>query len=218
MMRISTTNLEQFRKVIETPYGLEDELIASIKGKPFDPNFNMRAGTAWHTVLQRPLGLPKQWEEEDGFAFDLDAVRFAKGHVGPGVCEVKATRTFEADGEPVVVVAKADHCRGLVVQDHKTKFTPADAKDYETSLQWRFYLMVHGAACFRYNLFSFGTPVKCGEALQCELKDVISFNFWPYAGLESECRHWLYLFVDWARSRGLTGYLEREGTSPALPA
>jgi hypothetical protein len=217
MMRISTTTLESFRRVIETEYGREDELAAYIKGQPFEATFPMKAGSAWHTVLQRPLGLPKHWEEEDGFAFDLDAVRFAKGHVGPGVCEVKATRTFDL-GEPVVVVAKADHCRGLVVQDHKTKFSTLDAKDYEASLQWRFYLLVHGAACFRYNLFSFGNPVKHGEGVYCELKDVLSFNFWPYAGLEAECRHWLYLFVDWARSRGLTGYLEREGTSPALPA
>lgn len=147
-----------------------------------------------------------------GYHFDDHAVDEARRHVGPGLCEVKALRTWQVGPHAVNVVAQADHVRGLALIEHKTKFSPPDPKDYEASLQWRFYLQVHGAAVLRYCLWHFADP-KDGY---CELRDVVSFRVWPYAGLEADCRAWLTRFVEWAESRQLLGYLDRESMAPAF--
>src|ERR1035438_2762991 len=90
----------------------------------------------WH--IGKPTG--NEWLIRDGdYAFaDYDVER-GRQAMGPGVREVKATKVFDVGGRPVEVVAKADHCHGLIVTDAKTKFGQVDSKDYEASLQWRFY-------------------------------------------------------------------------------
>ena len=100
--------------------------------------------------------------------------------------------------------------QALKAEDIKKMIKPLgtsaiDARDYEASLQWRFYLLIHEGACFRYNLFDFANPKEgC-----CELRDIVSVRFWPYAGLESECRAWLKRFIEWAGDRRLLGLLDR---------
>lgn len=217
-LRVSSTTLESFRRLVQTDYGDQSDLIASIMGKPFEPSWQMNAESAWQAVLERPAE-HRQFDETDtayyrsgDYTFDGGAVGAALKHIGPGLCEVKATREFDVFGCPVTVVAQVDHVRGLFLQENKAKFSPADPKDYEPSLQWRFYLAVHGAACLRYNLFSFADPRQG----YCQLRDVVSFRFWPYAELELECRQWLLQFLDFAHQHRLTPYLSRTGSTPAL--
>lgn len=218
MLRISTTTLEAFRRLIDTEYGDEKELIAQIKGEPFEARWQMEAGTAWHTALSTEIC---KSERETGlveigkFSFSVGHVEAADRHIGPGVWEVKQVRVSDIrQDEYVVVVAQADHCRGLLIQDNKTKFSKPDAREYEQSLQWRFYLWVHGAQEFRYNLFDFADP-KDGY---CELLNIVSFNFWPYPGLEADCRRWVGEFLDWCASKRLLPYLNRQGSTPELAA
>lgn len=264
MIRISTTTLEAFRRVIETEYGSEAELIAQVKGVPFKPSWQMNAGTAWHACLEgngqafRPamcesktkkgncykskneaadiaesvrlrtgspvehfqcttcgqwhVGKPTGKESESGrlrsgeYNFDREDVSAARQQIGPGLWEVKETRLFEVNRVPVTVVAKCDHIFGAALQDNKTKFSPIDVRDYEPSLQWRFYLEIFGASFLRYNLFSFKEP-KDGY---CAFKDFSTFKFWPYVGMESDCQRWLSRFIEWADGRGLMSYLHRE--------
>lgn len=215
-LRVSVTTLESFRRLLQTEYGSEEELIAQIMGKPFEPTWQMRAGTAWHACLEKhPRTGAYALCTSGGFSFSALHVCEALGHIGPGIWEVKAARVFDIGWHHANVVAQTDHCRGLLIQDNKTKFSPADARDYEASLQWRFYLAIHGAPRLRYNLFSFKDPDEQGY---CELKDILSFSFWDYAGLESDCRFWLTEFLLWAGSKNLLSYLNREGSSPTVEA
>lgn len=215
MLRISTTTLEAFRRLIETPWSNDAELAASIRGEQLNPSWQMLVGSAWDSLLSNP------WDEakvtpmmaSGAYRFNVDHVREALKHVGPGLCQVKAMRVWETVRERVTVVAQVDHVRGMMLTENKAKLSPSDAKDYEPSLQWRYYLAVHGAACVRYNLFAFADPDKDNY---CALKDITSFRFWPYTDLESDCVKWLDLFLDWADERGLLFFLDREGSTVGI--
>lgn len=214
MIRISTTTLEAFRRVLTNEYPSEAELIAQIKVEPFKPTWQMEAGSAWDEALSTEI---RDSERETGrveigkFSFDVAAVDAADRHIGPGVWQVKATKySLWPDGTESLTVAQVDHIRGLIIQENKAKFSTPDARDYEQSLQWRFYLWVHGAAQVRYNLFDFADP-KGGY---CELRNIVSFNFWSYPGLEADCRRWVREFLDWAGDKKLLGYLDRESSTP----
>ena len=213
MIRVSTTTLEAYRRAVQTEFGNADELAAQIRGEPTPISWQMQAGTAWHSVLasdDRASYYIERLVCGRSYRFDRSAAVESRKHIGPGLWEVKATA--QIDG--VTVVAQADHVRGLVIQDAKTKFSNPDARDYEQSLQWRFYLLVHGARLFEYNLFDFADP-KGGY---CELRNIVSFAFWPYAGMEQDCRRWLHSFLAWAEGRGLLPYLNRAGSSLPVEA
>lgn len=224
-MRISTTIVEDYRRLLQAEYQrdtAEEELIAKIKGTPFEPTWQMRAGKAWHSIIETPDAYERTYQEAgvqdqiyyeyDGFRFDAGAVKVARERIGPGLWEVKGTRRFTLSGQEVTVVAQADHMHGLFIQDNKATWSNPGAFDYEPSLQWRFYLLVHAAASFTYNKFAFREP-KDGY---CELHNLLSFRFWTYPDIETDCRRWLALFLAWAESRGLSRYLEREGTGLQL--
>lgn len=215
MIRVRVSTLEAFRRVVATEYGREDELVAAIKaGQEGGPaNVHMRAGTAWHALLAMPKEeLAERYDATQGVhvqdVFAFDGVDGARRHVGPGVCEVTTRQVYDAFGVPVEVKGTTDHMRGLDLQDHKAKFSALDAKDYEPSLQWRFYLSLFGARSFRYNLFAFKEPADWLVSNLCELREILSFTFWPYPGMDDELRSWLHRFVSWARDRDLMGYLE----------
>lgn len=259
MIRISTTAIEQLRRVLETEYAAEQELIDSVRGK-FEPSEIMRAGSAWDKLLCSPRSKMCQAKSErgnvywlestareaaadaglhssdpveafvcdecccwhigkptvlrmDGFSFSDHAVSAGKAALGKGIPQVKATKNYQTSQGPAMVVAQADHVHGKIITDIKAKFSNPDARDYESGLQWRFYLDVHQAACFRYMLFDFKDP-KGGY---CELKDILSFRFWPYADLEDDCQSWVETFVQWASERGLMRHFDREGSGMAVP-
>lgn len=211
MIRVSTTTLEAYRRLLQTEYGTEAELIAQIKGEPFKPSWQMQAGQAWDHVLSWPgyeaLGFQPAY---GGFTFDAEAWRSAKEHLGPGVWQVKATKQIG----PALVVAQVDHIHGMLIDEVKAKFSTPDARDYEQVLQWRFYCLIHDAPVVRYSLFDFSDP-KGGY---CELRNIISFKFWSYPNLEVDCKRWVSEFLSWAESRALLGYLNRESSTPSLAA
>lgn len=210
MISVRQSFLEQFRRVVATSYGDEQELIDHIRGKD-KPNWMMQAGTAWHALLAMRdffTDDPDELFEEGGYRFLASAIDEARVHVGPGLCDVpSAYRVDGPHGEAFIqLTGTADHIHGLTISDHKTKFTTPDASAYETSLQWRVYLLLHECQAFQYNLFHFKEP-KDGY---CELKDILSFRFWRYPGMEAEVLGWLARFVEWAGDLGLLSYLDTE--------
>lgn len=252
MLRLSTTTLESFRRVIHTEYAQEEELVAQVRGEPFEATWQMQAGSAWDraisdqrietcvaktdpgnlflseedasTAAERtksdqvvpfPCLACGQWHigkpqrvRVGGYSFSDMAISRARLNIGRGIWQAKNTRQFDTPFGPANIVGVADHLRGLLVQENKAKFSTPDAKNYEASLQWRFYLMIFGAPCVRYNLFDFRDP-KDGY---CELTNILSFRFWRYADLDADCHRWVNAFLQWASERGLLGFLDREGS------
>ena len=208
-MRVSVTDVEQFRLIQQTDWASEAELVAKFQGKPFEQTWKQKAGCAWEDVLRCPDkyrkgtqhadGTVLEWYACDGHAFSVADVQAGLDVVGPqGVHQVKAERELTVDGEPVVIVGKADHLLGTRIDDWKLTFGQIDAQFYELALQWRFYLWLFGASAFRYCVFRFDEPKDAHVAL----REIYSVQFFPYADLEADCTSWLADFVRWARKIG----------------
>lgn len=220
MIRLRVSTLEQFRKVSETDYESEANLIERIRrGQWADDGpqeWYMQAGTAWHRAMACDHSDEIREEKgEDGsdvctirygdFWFASEDIQAGLRHCGPGLREVTGRQVFGAWGNvPIQIEGTTDLIHGLGIQDHKTKFSSADPDDYEPSLQWRFYLLIHEAIKFRYNLFEMRDPDENNLIL---LKEICSFRFWPYPGMDADCGHWLRRFMEWADSKRLIGYL-----------
>ncbi len=207
-MKLRVSTLEAFRRVIQTEYGDEAELVDRIKRGQWaesEGTWQMSIGTAWHACLDGQGEQKGNLIHYGEYCFHEEALAQAKEHIGPGLREVTGSRAWNLGLLNVVVEGTCDHINGLILQDHKTKFSTVDAKDYEPSLQWRFYLSIHGGIRFQYNLFSFRDPKNDGL---CELTGINSFSFTPYPRMDADLTEWLYKFVDWAESRRLMRFLE----------
>lgn len=219
MLRISTTDLESFRRILQTEYGNEAELIDKLRGEPHEPTWQMQAGSDWDLLLQQDPGSATDPATEyvrgpNGYWFHRVSVWAARKLIGPGVWQHKATRIFPSPLGDVEVVGVADHMSGRLVQENKAKFSTPDSRGYESSLQWRFYLLIHDASVVAYNLWHFTEP---DDELFCELKDHVRFRQWRYVGLESDCNQWVADFVTWAESRNLLQFLDRKGDDMSVP-
>lgn len=233
MLRISTTTLEAYRKVMQTEWAREADLINGLTGKFVYRSDTVFAGRAWHSVLQNfdalqemdyhesmlgvqvedePTPIPQVHVRWDKFIFAKPWAEEISKIIGPGLWEVKSTRTVSTSFGPVVLVAKADHVYGNVVQDQKATFSAINEKNYEHDLQWRVYLLVHGAKKFVYNCTMFRDPVKIGDFQLCKFADFQQFVFYPYDRMEADCMIWLEAFLGWAKNRGILNYLHREQT------
>ncbi len=248
IIRISTTTLEAFRRVLQEERGSEAELVASIRGEPFERKWQMDAGTRWHEILADPdidvSQVPPvtddqrhallNYQPEEGnrsaavarerlaqvrpirrgpYSFSENAVALARQRIGAGgVWEVKATRTFHVAGHLVVLVAQADYWRGLELHDAKATWSNPSLADYEPSLQWRAYLLCHGAESFTYHRFAFRDPK--GAHNLSELREALQATFWRYGELERDVKEWLGHFVHWAEGKGLLPFLQRESSTP----
>jgi hypothetical protein len=210
--------LEQFRRVVSTEWADEVELLAAVRGQPLPPNWMMESGTEWHRLLASEVpgvvryGRDHAAEPSRQFQFNGATVLAARRFVGPGLVEVPGSRVFDLGSQQVRVTGTCDHLRGLVVSDHKTCFSAPDARDYQLSLQWRVYLLIHHAQVFRYCLWHFAEPDSHGY---CEFRDVVSFRFFAYPDMEQDVLRLVREFVLWAESRNVLDFLDNERQAAA---
>lgn len=218
MIRLRVSTIEAFRRAAETEWGDEAEVEATLRRGQWTEgpaNWQMLAGTAWHRAMALESAdavdevysdAIMDWEtfcHYGDYEFLSDDIQTAIAYCGPGLREITHSRPFALGELDVEIEGTADLVQGLSVSDHKTKFSPSDPGDYEESLQWRLYLLIHQARVFRYNLWEFKDP-KDGF---CALKDVCSFRFWPYPQMEQDCLYWIRRFLGWASDRDLIRYL-----------
>jgi len=210
MLRLSSTVLEEFRKVCETEYAREEDLIASIKGEPGRDVWQMRAGWAFHRAME---GKPYDAIEEactpiivkyGDFWFSTEQLDKAR-KLRPAKAWVREFKRTAIIGD-VELVAKVDLIVGADIHDFKARFSPVGASDYDPSLQWRSYLHVHEARSFTYHLFEFYKP-DGGNFLKIDKYH--SFTYWPYSHLEAELAGWISRFKEWAAGRELIPFLEK---------
>jgi hypothetical protein len=110
-----------------------------------NPSQAMRAGTAFHDVLEHAKEGELATAESQGFKFIIEVdVNLALSRIR----EVRASKQFGG----VTITGKLDVLDGLRVEDHKTtgRFDP---DRYLAGFQWRFYLSIFGAQTFRWNVF-----------------------------------------------------------------
>jgi hypothetical protein len=110
----------------------------------------MLAGTAFHKLLElAPAEVSTDRAEVNGHVFTF-AGDFTVA-LSP-IRELRASRTYTVDGEPVTITGQVDEIEGNRIVDHKTtgRFDP---ERYLEGYQWRLYLEIFGADVFRWNVF-----------------------------------------------------------------
>jgi hypothetical protein len=151
-VKYRVSNVEAFRKWEADPDAEPedlDRLLADIRGESA-PSQAMAAGTAFHACLEHAVaGIDFDSLSHGGFVFTF-ADQFDI-EVTP-IRELRASKTYMVDGQPIFISGQVDAIDGLRIEDHKTtgRFDP---DRYLTGYQWRLYLDIFGARHFRWNVF-----------------------------------------------------------------
>ncbi len=189
-MRHRVSNVEAFRQWERDEDSTLEELLEKISGE-FQPSAAMLAGTAFHKVLENAIpGVEIDAAEELGHRFV-----FAPGlqvEVVP-IRELRASKTYMVDGEPVTITGQVDALEGLRIEDHKTT-SRFDPDRYLDGYQWRLYLDIFGASLFRWNVFEIAeidsTQPSEGFDLpppEYEVRTQHRLEQYRYPALEADC-------------------------------
>lgn len=189
-LRISVTDLDQLAYYRQSDTMTLDELLDRLLRRT-PPSPAMRAGSAFHSVLERAqAGDVLDDLEQDGFRF-----RFAceADLALPPVRELKAVRPMYVDGHEVALVGKVDAISAGRVWDHKLTGR-CDMDRYADSIQWRAYLHMFSCQRFTYNVFTHRTE---GDVVI--ITGVETFDFWWYPQLANDVREAVADFVAFAK-------------------
>lgn len=154
MMTFRVSEVESFRQFLQDEDADLDLLLARMRGQT-EPSEAMLAGTAFHKALELAAAKEHTVLQALGFTFNI-AGDFELAI--PAIREVRASKTWLVDGEPVTISGQLDTIEGKRVEDHKTtaRFEP---ERYLDGYQWRLYLEIFGADRFRWNVFE----MACNE-------------------------------------------------------
>lgn len=115
----------------------------------WEGSVNTRAGTAFHAAIERcsPGDFDVLQAEGHVFFIDTDAEIEL-----PEIREIRCGKDYIVDGVACHVSGQVDAIEGKRVDDHKTT-GQMDAERFFTGCQWKFYLDIHDADVFRWNVF-----------------------------------------------------------------
>lgn len=214
-LRVSTTTIDTFNKLLTTDYVKEEDLINNIKGD-FVESKKMLLGSAFHAILEKPHEAFDRYCKEyggtggflspDGIVFPFDVITTAYEYVDYQYpfFEVKQTKAYQVLGHNVTVVAKVDQLKGNFVIEHKSTWSGFDYSKYSQSVQKDFYLDIFEADRVIYKVFEMYDGA--GGIL---LKNVHPFYFDRDIGLHSRIERALNDFIIFLENRELLQYLEK---------
>lgn len=204
-MRISCTTLESYRlwRDPNQEWMPESDLIDTINGI-WKPTHKVELGSAFGKVLEDPdrFMIPGGFECQ-GFAFGRDVIEPCLALIDRrGTFEAKALKTYgDCD-----VVSKADHIVGSHLSEFKSTLSTFNIQKYLDSCQWRFMGDAMQPSQITYRVFCLS---ECEANGVIELKDIHSFNVFPYAGMHEDCAALVREFAGYVTSRGLDGVLKQ---------
>lgn len=190
-VKVRTTTLDMFRRYCCRSEGgyVTEKMVAASHRNLLPVSDKMEVGLRWHECVA--TGKVDGW-------FDRRDIERAIEVAGPGLKEVELAARLPCG---VVLIGHVDHWSGLVVTDHKTTFDDIDYFNYDASLQWRSYLLLTSATCFRYLVWRLRKEEGPTKHLY-SVQDFAEFRFYSYPGM-SECLYsWAAKFSDWWKSRG----------------
>lgn len=148
MIRLSVTDLDGYLYWLDSEDMPLSELVARLKGQT-EPTPQMRAGSAFHKLLENASAGEIGQAEVDGFEFDF---AIDQEMALPQIRELKGERLFSTPSGPVTLVGKVDGLTGISVRDYKLS-ERFDVERYADSFQWRSYLTMFSAQVFIYDVF-----------------------------------------------------------------
>jgi hypothetical protein len=184
------SNVEAFRQW-ETDEDAELQPLLDKLAGTFQPSDAMLAGTAFHKALELA--------EADAEELQANGLRFRFAHpceveLSP-VRELRASKTYHVDGEPIVISGQVDQLDGRRIDDHKTtgRF---DADRYLAGYQWRLYLDIFGADVFRWNVFE----IAAGEDADLYMVNAMHrLQQYRYPELGADCQALVERFARFVR-------------------
>jgi hypothetical protein len=213
-VRISATQIESFRlwRDPEQEWMTEESLIDTIKGV-FVPNHKINLGSAFGKVLEDPdrYMVPGGFRRKAGgewFEFGRDVIEPCLALIDRrGIFEAKAIAHYD-DG--IDVVSKADHLYGAHLSEFKTTLGQFDFDKYAESCQWRFMADAFQPRRITYRVFCLDEATNG----VISLKDIHSFDLYPYQGLRDDCARLVREFAAYVTAKGLDGLLrERQAAA-----
>ena len=187
----------------------EADLLATIKGT-FTPTPAILLGQAFGRVLERPYPYRVDGGYRCGdYTFSDETMREPLALLDRrGVFEAKGSKRY---GD-CTVVAKADYMLGAWIREFKTTQNAFDFDNYATSCQWRFMADIFEATKVTYDIFILHADADDGAT---EVRDMHSFDLFPYPELHQDCADLVEAFADYVRVKGLDGLL-RERQARAM--
>lgn len=207
-MRISATTLESYRlwRDPEQEWMTEEDLRRTILGI-WEPNHKVSLGQAFGRVLEDPdrYLVPAGFRlvaNHEHFEFGRDVMEPCLALIDRrGIFEAKAQKAYG----PVDVVSKADHLLGAHLSEFKTTLSSFDVGKYLDSVQWRYMADAFQPSKITYHVFCLDEATNG----VISLKDIHTFNLYPYAGLHQDCADLLQEFCAYVTARGLDGHLRQ---------
>lgn len=192
MMVFRVSEVESFRQFMQDEEAELDHFLARMRGQ-VPPSPAMEAGTAFHKALEEAItGLEVTSIEANGYTFTF-AGNFTVEL--PAIREVRASKTWIVDGEPVTISGQLDCIHGKRVEDHKTT-SRFDPDRYLTGYQWRLYLTIFGGDCFRWNVFEIAEK---DHPLEWEVFAQHRLEQYRYPDMEADCERLVQRLARFAR-------------------
>ncbi len=196
-MKCRVSHVEAFRQwEADETYEL-DTLLSRLRGED-EPSPAMAAGTAFHKALElSPTGINAESIGANGhrftFAGDFDI------ELAP-IRELRASKVYTVDGEPITISGQVDAIAGLRIEDHKTtgRFDP---DRYLSGYQWRLYLDIFCADVFRWNVFEMveiAAEFNSGD-IAYEVFAAHRLEQYRYPALGADCQAMVERFARFAR-------------------
>lgn len=173
-MRVSVSNLEQFRQWRDAEEESLDSLFARLWS--IDTPDTLR-GKAFHKCMECAADGETELLQADGFTFlfDIDCeISLPKRR------EVKLTKDYG----PLTVAARIDGGEHRVVSDYKST-TSFDADRYQLGYQWRYYLDIADADRFDWHVFEVSELTT--EPNTYRVRGYHKMSQWRYPNLYRDC-------------------------------
>ena len=171
------TKLQAFNLFRSADWFDSDRLIEQLSDKQ-EENERMRLGTTFHSMIEnRPLIYPDH-------PFSYDSIKPINSLAVDSAREVEGSLTIELEQCNLIVSGHADAITGSTVIDYKTSTKEPDLDMYIDSYQWRFYLWMFDARCFKYEFFRLKEDKKTGLY---NVEHLTPVKLYRYAGLELDC-------------------------------
>lgn len=198
-VRVSVTDVDSWLYFSEHEDASLEALLAQLR-KQAPQTEAMRVGGALHKALETSSPGTVNVLEADGYRFDIAADAVIEL---PEIREIKAEMQFPIDLHTVTLVGKVDAIHGHRVEDHKTTRN-FEAENYLSGFQWRAYLVMFRASCFRWNVFEIDEQ---GPGVY-RIKALHKLEQYRYAGMEDHVRAMLTEFVVFAEANLPERFLE----------
>jgi hypothetical protein len=194
MWLIHPSRLESYRAFKYDLYGTSTEdFLNQVKGV-FVPSQAMKVGTAIHRILENPYGeYALDFEESE-----VEQLKEISLQIPQGVSELYVKLVI---GD-IQFNMSIDRMVGKQVHEIKTGKQFHGVESYESSVQWKLYVLGTGAQSATYHCITYG------EKKPVTFKYHHPFTFYPYRGMQKELLDLTNDFIEFYKYHKVESFIQ----------